>query len=82
MDENTHKIRNICCIPFIYSCQRAEDSCQKADDGYVDWLDLFEDELLLLNLFETERCEGVKNCFNDHETFYEPSRDCSRLSEC
>ena len=82
VDEKTHKIGNICWCPFIYSCQRAEDSCQRADDGNVNWLDLFEDELLLENLFETERCEDVKNGFNDHETFYEPSRDCSRLSEC
>ena len=82
VDEKTYQIRNVGCRPFIYSCQRAEDSCQRADDGDVDWLDLFEDELLLENLFETERCEGVKNGFNDHETFYEPSRDCSRLSEC
>ena len=82
VDEKTHQIKNVCCCPSFYSCQRVEDSCQRADDGGVDWLDLLEDELLLEYLFETERCEGFKNGFKDHETFYEPSGDCSRLSEC
>ena len=55
VDEKTRKVKNVCWRHFIYSCQRAEDSCQRADDGDVDWLDLFEDQLLLENLFETEQ---------------------------
>ena len=35
VDEKTYQIRNVCCRPSFYACQRAEDSCQRADDGDV-----------------------------------------------
>ena len=47
VDEKNHKIINACCRrPPFCSCQRADDSSVRADDCDVDWLDLFEDELL------------------------------------
>ena len=68
VDEKTHKINNVCSRPPFCSCQRA-------DDIDIDWLDLFEEELLLENLFETEQCEGVRDYSDKSRIFPEPSTE-------
>ena len=68
VDEKTHKINNVCSRPPFCSCQRA-------DDIDIDWLDLFEEELLLENLFETEQCEGVRDYSDKPRIFPEPSTE-------